>query len=333
MKPRDSQLDLVLAHLGRLRPESVASLPLEEVEWILANFVDSGGRRLLLDPDSWPEQAEREKVRRLARSWWPLSIASDFPHVSEEQVRTLALAATCFHLYILYLDSITDNPVTTPYEVKMAMPFVLERWFHLSARLFPPDSPYWNEVRRILLTLCHAMHAECRCSPPRPLTLDEYIETGRGRVAFTSFSTIGLAVLENSTKQLPTLCDCWTALSLAALIHDDITDWMEDYENQTYSYLHTQVLFSHPFREKVKAGNLPDVREVGIALFFSDLAESLYDVAEAEILRAQTIISRNGYRNLADFSQQAHALVLERRSKLAERKLQVLADILLQKGG
>jgi len=322
----DFDLDVVLAHLARLRPENVASLPFAELEWILADFVVCWGQRLLLEPGSWPEPAERERVRDFARTVCPFFIAPDF-RVSGEQILTLALAATCLNLHTLYLDDSIDNAETARPEVKMAIPYVLERWFHLAATLFPPDSLFWEEARQAMLIMSRAMLAECR-HWLKPLTLDEYMETARGRMAFTRVNSIGLAVLDSSTDRLPALYDFWDAFGLAAVVHDDVTDWREDYHNQSYSYLHTQVLFSSPFREEVEAGNLPDIRELGIALFYSDLAESLYDVAEAEMLRARAIASDNGYCKLVELSEQAHARLLNRQNAIAERKVQLLLGIL-----
>jgi hypothetical protein len=137
-------LDIVVTHLAGLCPEAVASLPLADLEWILADFVINWGQRLVLDAEAWPAPAEREAARLFGQSWWPLFIAPDFPRVSDEQLRTLTLAATCFHLYIIYQDEAMDNPDSTPPGVQLAIPYVLERFYHLSAMLFAPESRFWD---------------------------------------------------------------------------------------------------------------------------------------------------------------------------------------------
>ena len=327
------QLDVVVAHLARLCPEAVAALPLADLEWILADFVINWGQRLVLEEDTWPAPVEREAARSFAQSWWPLFIAPDFPRVSDEQLRTLALAATCFLLYIIYQDEAMDNPDSTSPAVQLAVPYALERWYHLAALLFPPASRFWDEVRQLMLDTSHAMLAERRRQPPRPLSLDEYTQTARGRIAFTRYSTIGLAMLDGSADKLPMLTEVWNSFSIAPLVEDDIGDWKEDYSNRTYSYLHSQVLFSPPFREEVEAGHLPDMREIGVALFFSDVAESLYDMAGVEVSRAQAVAAQNGYRKLAELGERAHARLLRRRGELAERKLRALMRHLSWKGG
>lgn len=315
------ELDSVLEHLACLCPERLALLPLEELEWKLALFVDSWGQEFELELDFCSKHEEKSKLHSFAQAMWPFFISSDFPNVSEKQLRTLALATTCFNLYILYLDDIIDNPETASPEVKVAMPFVLKQWFYVSAILFPMNSLFWKESHRIMLTLSQAMLGEYRHKLPRAMTLDEYLEVARGRVAFTHFNSLGLAILNGSSEHLSELYDCWTGISLAYLIHDDIIDWMEDYENGIYSYLHTQVLFSPPFREEVQAGKLPTTQEVGIALFYSDIAESLYDIAKVEILKAQEIASKNGYCNLLNLTQEAYTLLLKRQTELKKRKL------------
>jgi hypothetical protein len=324
-------LDIVVTHLAGLCPEAVAALPLADLEWILADFVINWGQRLVLEAEAWPAPAEREAPRLFGQSWWPLFIAPDFPRVSDEQLRTLTLAATCFHLYIIYQDEAMDNPDSTPPGVQLAIPYVLERFYHLAAMLFAPDSRFWDEVRQVMVDTSHAMLAERRRQPPRPLNLDEYLRTARGRVAFTRFSTIGLALLDGSADKLPMLTEVWNALSMTPLVDDDIGDWKEDYANQTYSYLHSRVLFSPPFRAEVEAGRLPDVREMGVALFFSDVAESLYDMARDEVSRAQTIATQNGYHKLVELGARAHARLARRRNELAERKVRACEAFVLER--
>lgn len=334
MEARDSfELEDLVINLDQLRPENVGSLSVADLEWVLADFVLSQGQQLQLEPNSWPESAERENERVFAHTWWPFSIAADFPRVSEEQVLTIALFTTCHILYTVYIDDIIDNPETARPEVKMAIPFVLDRQFRLASTLFEPDSLFWEEIHRSTFTMSKAMLAENRRMLPRPTTLEEYIDIARGRMAFSHLNSIGLAVLNGSASQRQVLHEFWDAYALAPIVYDDITDWWEDYRNQTYSYLHTQVLFSSPFREEVEAGILPDIRELGIALFFSDVAEALYDVAEAELLRAQDIATRNGYQKLTELSEQAHARLLRRRNGLTERKLRLLLEATSQTGG
>ena len=95
---------------------------------------------------------------------------------------------------------------------------------------------------------------------------------------------------------------------------------MEDFRNETYSYLHLQMLFSPPFRNEVEAGQLPSINEMGVALFFSDLAESLYELAQGIVQKACASIAVYGYDRHADKGQQALRLLEGYREELIRRK-------------
>ncbi len=323
----DVQLDSLLDNLARLIPEQIAFIPRSELEFILSDFVISGGRRLRLDMEQWPTPEEQEALRRFSNSWWPFFVAPDFPNVTEDQIRTLALATTCFHLYTALVDQIVDKANTCSAELILALSPILEHWFQLSAVLFDRHSSYWIYARQIQARLSRAMRDERLRQPTTTLTLEAYLESCRGRVAFTCVNAIGLATLEGQIEHIPHLCDFWTRVSLSAVIHDDICDWMEDYCDKRYSYLHLQLLASPPFRAEVLAGTLPDITELGIALFLSDLAETLYGVADTEAQRAYSDIIGYGYQRHREIGRRALDRVESRRMALMERKMRLFLTI------
>jgi hypothetical protein len=160
--------------------------------------------------------------------------------------------------------------------------------------------------------------------PTTVLTLDEYLESGRGRVAFTWISALGLAILGGRAADLPALRDFWIGASLSALIHDDVCDWMDDYRTGRYSYLHLHTLAAPPFRAEVQAGALPSSSELGVALFLSDTAEALYDTAFAEAQRAYAAIAGCGFPRQTAVGQRAVELVARHRQAMMNRKYQLL---------
>jgi hypothetical protein len=278
-------LDAFLDRLDQLRPEVVEHIPSSELEWILAAFVQSQGQRLPLSPETWPSVAERESLRKLGNLYFPFAIDSDFPAVSVDQIRRLALAGAALGLYVFFLDYVIDRPMTTPTGVKLSLHHLMLYAYQLLSELFAPRAPFWRQMERCVGLMSESMLDERQMygGTARPFSLDEFRRIACGKMAFARLTYIGMAMLNGTPEHIPTLNQCWDAISLAVIISDDIIDWREDYENANYTYLLSQVLFSSPFRVQVEAGQLPEPAEVGAALFCTHLIESLYILAAKEL--------------------------------------------------
>jgi hypothetical protein len=319
-------LDALLAHLERLWPDRVAGVSPDDLEWVLADFILSDGERLRLTGDKRPVGREYEGLSRFGRHYLPFSTAPDFPAVGTDKVRTLALAAACGNLHMTFLDRLVDEPGSTPPEIKVAIQHVYLQAYRLLSLLFPADSSFWDKVQRLMTLTSRTMIAERRghCGQVRPYPWNEFQEIALGKMAFAQINAVALALLNDTPQEIPPLQECWRALSLAAIVNDDVLDWPEDYSNENYTYILSQVLLSPPFREEVTTGQLPTVAEVGVALFFSDLVETTYTRACSALQTATSLAANLGHRALVRLIGETRDRIQKRHAEIMSHKLQQL---------
>jgi len=326
MKAPDSfDLKILLDHLSQLRPEAVEDVPSTELEWILTDFFLSWGQRLSLHSANQPPEAHAS-LWRFKSTYLPFYIASDFPAVHPSQVRTLALATNSLNFYVMLLDQIIDEPLTAPAAAKLAIQHVLLHFYRLLSQLFPADSPFWSEVERRMGLMSQAMLDEHQMygGTVRPFSLDEFKHIAQGKIAFAQINCVGLAMLNGTPERIPALTDCWDAIGLASTVRDDVFDWREDYCNANYTYLLSQVLLSPPFRAKIEAGHLPEPAEIGAALFCTDLIESLYMLAHAELGAAACWATEIDCPALASLLGHLQVEMGSRSTKMFDRKMVTL---------
>ena len=274
--------------LEELNPESVHMISLEDLEWILSDFLLSWGQRLLLHPAIWLEPKEREVARKFGARYLPFSIASDFPMITSDQVRKFGIAFTRHALFHALLDEIIDEPQTVPTGSKLILQPLVFQGLRGYQELFPPDSVFWSETEKNILVTIRSLWQEHsqHTGFVRDFTLDEFRNIAIEKATLANINRIGLAVLNGTPEWIPTLNACFDALAIAAAVQDDVRDWRRDYQAGNYTYLLSQILLSPPFRANVAAGYLPSVGEVGAALMCSELIESLYGVASLELQMA-----------------------------------------------
>jgi hypothetical protein len=316
-------LSILLDHLNKLRLGAVRETPPDELEWILGDFVRSWGQRLLLDPETWLPVTQRTDQRSCGITYLPFSTASDFPAVCPNHVRILALATACLPLYMSLLDAIIDAPATTPTAAKAAIQPLLIRFYRLLSQLFPVDSSFWGEANRVLELSLQTMvdEYETHTGQVRPFPVDEFRRIAHGKMAFMQVNCIGMAMLNGTPEHIPALTECWDAIGLAAIARDDIYDWQEDYSQASYTYLLSQVLFSPPFRREVEAGQLPQLEEVGAALFCTDLCESLYELACTDLRAAAERASEINCPALAGLIRLFHTKMREQLAEMFELRM------------
>ena len=145
-------------------------------------------------------------------------------------------------------------------------------------------------------------------------------------MAFARVNCIAMARLNGTQELIPELTQCWDAISLASIINDDTLDWRQDYQNANYTYLLSQVLFSPPFRGQVQAGKLPELAEVGAALFCTDVIESLHVLAHDELTSAAHRASEIHCLALVQLIQQVQAKLDSRFTKMFDHKLVSLIE-------
>ncbi|GIK40735.1 MAG: hypothetical protein BroJett011_45680 [Chloroflexota bacterium] len=282
-------LEILLDQLAELSPKATQRLSLTELEWVLSDWVRGWEQQLLQNSVTCPDVTSRERVREFGFVYLPCFIAADFPLVSIDQTRRLALAGASGALYALLLDHIIDNPLTAPVSLKLAGDHLLFHSWQLLSELFPTASLFWDEFKHCMYLMSQAMLEEQQrhFGAVRPFSLAEFKQIAHGKMALAQLNWIGMAILSNRPEYIPTLIQCWNAIGLAEVICDDVLDWREDYENANYTYLLSQILLASPFQKEIDAGHLPETAEVGAALFCSDKVEALYLLAYEDLRIAQ----------------------------------------------
>lgn len=312
--------------LEEVEPSSLAALTYCELEWVLADFVLSWGQRMLLDPTSWPTQNERVYGHRFGRRYLPFQLAPDFPGVSPEQVRILALATSSHALFILLLDESIDAPETAPAATKLALQHLLAHSYRWYRALFPADSAFWVAAERRARITTQAMWQEYyqHNGQVHPFSGEEFRRIAADKVAVAHINFIGLAILNGTPELIPCLIPCWDAIGLAATVLDDLRDWASDYQARNFTYLLSQVLRTPPLATLVANGELPSLLEVGGALFCSPVMEELCDLAQTELQLAAQHARDLGCMAFADLADQAYREVQAAYLDLTQRKLTAL---------
>lgn len=324
----DFRLSTLQAHLANLRPERLAGFEDGELALTLTSFIFSAGQCLPLPPEppGWPS----EQLLPFSQRYLPFFVAADFPGVTRDQVITLALATACRALYIVLLDRVVDSPATTSAEVKLALSHVLLADYLLLGRLFPPASPFWPEFNRLMALTSEGILAEQLGHFGRisPYSWGEYERIAWHKMAIVQVQAVALAWLNHSPQDIPFLQACYAAISLAGIVNDDINDWLDDYRHGIYSYHLTAILLSPAFAPDVQAGQLPDPAEVGLALFCSDLAETMYDRARDKLRAVESGASQRGYPALARLIDQTGQWLARRCTELTGTRVAQLCAML-----
>jgi hypothetical protein len=316
----------LLNGLHQLNLKTTEQIPFDELDRALSCFVLSLGQQLPFGIKTRPSDIPPNRRHGFGKLYLPFSIAADFPEVSPDQINILALATACLNLYVLLVDEVIDEPLRASAAVKLALQHVLLYFYRRSSELFSPASLFWDEVEQRLGLLSRAMLAghQYHRGSVRPFSLDEFKRNALGTMAFAQINHVGLAILGGKAGYIPLLTKCWEAIALAVIVQDDVLDWREDYESRNFTYLLTQVLFSAPFRQDVEAGNLPEPAEVGAALFYSDIVDSLYLMAANELQIATKQAAEIDCPVLAKLIRQVRSGVDARVRDVANRRMAAL---------
>ena len=322
-------IDQAISLWSKATPTDFSHLPVDDLEWMLTDFVLSLGQRLPLDASSWPSHDERTRLHHFGQRYFPFSTATDFPNVKTVDLCTLALAFSYYAIYFLLLDKVIDEPTTAPVKITLALQHLLvqsQRWYQ---SLFPADSPFWPEVEKRRVENTQAMLEEYsehqQPGGVNPFSVETLRQIAHKEMAVIQNTPIGLAVLNQTPEHIPMLATCWDAVGLTDFIVDDIEDWQRDYESQNFTYPLTQILLSAPFQNRVTGGGrLPTVKNVGTALFCSDVFESLYGIAFLEVNTAISDAQNNNCPALVALLQKTKSDIEQDCNTLTENKLAAL---------
>lgn len=323
-------LDGLTKRLDQFELETFSHLSLSELEWVLLDFVGSWGQRLRLNPNDWPSETQREKdATQGAIILFPFSFASDFKSVNSEQTCIIGLGAAIMGLYIMLIDVIVDEPDTVSADAKLAITPLIMHYYRLMHRVFPLDSIFWNKTADLLNLTFRTMRDEqtLHSNTVNPYSFDEFKRIACDKMAFNQISCYALSLLNNdSQERIDALSTCFNMLGFSLVVRDDARDWRLDYINRNYTYLLIRLLYSE-FKEDIEKNNLPGTDAIGVALFCSDLIESLYELVITQLDHIEHLAYNVSCPNLAIAIWKNRELITTLSEKMFNNKLNAVINM------
>ncbi len=323
MIKRSFSLDVLLANLAMLEPRHFLDRSPSDVEWLLADFILSLGQRLPLTGSPPRTEPQSTLWSRFGKRYLPFAIAPDFPAVGQRPVYTLALATACGILHIRLLDLVVDEGNDDCLEIKVAVHHVLLRFARLLGSLFSVEDGFWDQVQDLLAITSQVIVVERQehGGTVRPFPWHEFVKISQNKMAFGMINAIGLAYLNHTPQAIPVFQECWNAIGLAAIINDDVLDWQEDFARANYTHLLSEILLSPVFADEVRCGRLPSPAEIGVALYVSELVETLYARARAALGSAYQIAKNHGFKAMTALVNETNLWIQSREHDIQRNKI------------
>ena len=288
------ELRQLQANVRWFQSKTIDLISLPELSIRLATYLWSSGQHIHPEPVSQYLPTDLATLQRFLDFYLPFHIAVDFPNVPKSSIRRLAIGSAHLHLYGALLDYILDASFQSAAKLEVITPYLLFQAQRILANLFPIDSIFWKKLDLLLTQTSWTLLSE----QPKPsskieaCSLSQYRRSAHKKMALAKTNVIGLAILNGTPDRISALNVCWNALMFLATLDDDVIDWVEDYQEGKYTFLLTQILLSEPFRADVDSGRMPNIDEVGAALFCSDTIERLYLEAAENLQQAELAISQ-----------------------------------------
>lgn len=253
----------------------------------------------------------------------PFSTAADFPCVSPEQVRHLALASTCMIIYNILFDASVDNPGRPDIHTQVLAEYSLAYMHRHLHALFPSGSPFWENYMPMYERFLSSMIEErAHKGRPQPYVYEDYYNISRQKMSMVLVNPIGLAILGNVPECIATLLSAWDEINMAVVIMDDIKDWEEDYRDGNYTFILAEAL-------GLNAGNtsLPESEEVLVTqMVFSGAMEDLYRRGASHLDRAAALAHEVNAYALAQLAEERAVMFRKFGHQLMLRKLDGLRE-------
>jgi len=311
-------MDLSLGiSLLRELPERAAAIPEDRA---LAKYLSNFARRFATGIEN------EEPDDMYPPGFWlflPFSTAADFPCVSPEQVRHLALASTCMIIYDILFDATVDSPGRPDIHTQVLAEYSLACMYEHLHALFPSGSPFWEQYTPMYERFLSSMIEErTHKGKPQPYAYEDYDRISRQKMSMVLVNPIGLAVLGSVPERIPNLLSTWDELNVAVVIIDDIKDWEEDYQDGNYTYLLADAL-----RLNEGVISLPESEEALITqVVFSGAMEDLYQRGASHLDRAAGLAYETGAPALAHLAEERAVMFRKFGRQLMLRKLDGLRE-------
>ena len=253
----------------------------------------------------------------------PFSTATDFPEVTQDQMRQLAVASTCMIIYNILFDATVDNPGRPDLHTQVLAEYALASMDEQLYALFPSGSPFWEHFRPMVERFLASMIEErTHKGKPRPYPYEEYDRVSRQKMSMVLVNPIGLAVLGNVPERIPTLLSAWDELDVAVVIIDDIKDWEEDYRDGNYTFMLAQALGFNDGKMSLPKNE----EELITQVVFSGAMEDLYERGAWHLDRAVALAHEAKAPALAQLAEERAVMFRKFGRQLMLRKLDGLRE-------
>lgn len=248
----------------------------------LANFFRDLSRRVPISFDSYLERIERENQ---FYTCFPFLFSADFPTVSSDDIRKIALSGNLYFRYLIDLDEAVDSRRTD----NLLTDHVLhESALELLHALFDGGSPFWAHFEHCRSEFINAVMTERlrHFETPESYDIDEMETIAAGKAAYSKAATAALSILGKQYRMIDILSRSQDNFHIGAQLYDDLLDWKDDYREHRYSYLLTRVINERYQARPTLDKDRPPVEEIGRAMYFSGIAIEILRLAGSYFARA-----------------------------------------------
>ncbi len=239
-------------------------------------------RRVPISFDSYLKRIERENQ---FYTCFPFLFSADFPTVSDDDIRKIALSGNLYFRYLIDLDEAVDSGRTG----HLLSGHVLhEAALDLLRALFDGGSPFWTQFERYRSEFINAVMTERRrhFETPESYDIDEMETIAAGKAAYSKSATAALSIMGKQDQITGILSRSQDHFHIGAQLYDDLLDWKDDYREHRYSYLLTRVIHEHYKAGAIVGKDGPPVEEIGRAMYFSGIANETLELAGCYFGRA-----------------------------------------------
>lgn len=226
---------------------------------------------------------------------FPFCFREAFPGVRVEDLSRLALSGILWMSYMRAQDDVLDKRAGVDPTLLVVRDLYWRESLRLLARIFIPDSAFWNYYARYGDDYAKAVlhETERHTSVDSAYGETEFWSLAQGKAAMAKYPVAAMAVLSGDYRTLSDLERSLDCFHIGYQYWDDLVDWKEDLANSQYSFLLARA-FERMLPEE-RRGADEKVREgIGRIIYYSGLADEHLACAKDWLERAYECSQRAG---------------------------------------
>lgn len=237
---------------------------------------------------NWPAQLSFQLYQNDERAFvydcYPYLFLNAFPGLALEDVRPLAVAGRLFATAVFIADGVMDGQTTgddAALDLLRLQALQFEAYQTLY-QLFPPESPFWPQMRGYLAAYVEACLLE-RSFAQGERSWSEFTEEVGcriiiGKCGVAKCVVAGLATLAGQTTLLPSLTASIDHYYIAFQMWDDLQDWKEDWAMGQPSLLLARLLGDSPGGQETDNSSDQSVAQLTRKLYYHNHAQAILQI-------------------------------------------------------